>query len=315
MIKIGTLRIGVADEETGYVTKLCAYLNKYGEGLWVVSAFTDKKALKRYMSDRKPDILMVTDAKLVADLMESYSEVLYVWLSGEKGQRWKEDAKQRIYTIYRYQSARAVGDTLRDIVEYKGLLTGTGKQNAVIYSPIGRCGKTTLATNYVRGDTNGKWLYVGMEDYGGEMAGKNGAEDFMYYIKEKNEEHMTNIITSCGGIIPSSFSPFDTRLVDREDVLWFFNVFEKLVEYRGVLFDMGTGVLRDFEVLTAFEYVIVPYIKDNKSLEKKKQFEELMEAYELEELKGKLHYLDMSPGDGQAKLIEILRNRTDEQIR
>ncbi len=304
---MGTLRIGVVDEETDYVTKLCAYLNKYGGGMWGVSAFTDRKVLLRYMTDRKMDMLVVTDANLLEELTERYPQVLYVWLSGEKGKRWRGEENQKIYTVYRYQSARVVKDALRDIVEYMGLLTKTGKQSAVIYSPIGRCGKTMLAVNFVRGDTNGKWLYVGMEDYGGETAGKNGSEDFLYYVKERNEEHVTNIITSCSGIIPSPFSPFDTRLVDREDILWFFKVFENVVEYRGVLFDMGTGVLKDFEALAAFEHVVVPYIKDDLSMEKRKQFEELMTAYESEGLKGKLHYLDMGSEDRQAKLKEILR--------
>ena len=37
-------------------------------------------------------------------------------------------------------------------------------------------------------------------------------------------------------------------------------------------------------------------------MEKRKQFEELMTAYESEGLKGKLHYLDMGSEDRQAKL-------------
>ena len=296
------------DEETGYVTKLCAYLNRYGGGLWRVSAFTEKEMVFDHMTDGKIDILMATAPKLLEGISDRFSKGVYVWLSGEKGQRWRGKRQQKIYTIYRYQSARVIGDALRDIVEYMGLMTRTGKRNAVIYSPVGRCGKTGITMKYARESvsTSGKWLYVGMEDYGGHIEGKDSGEDFLYYMKERNEEKIISIIASCESIIPSPFSLFDTRLVDAEDVLWFLKVFENVVEYRGVLFDIGTGVMSDFEVLTVFEHVIVPYIQDKISLNKKEQFQELIEAYDLEELKEKLSYLDMSRDDVFYKLKEIL---------
>lgn len=311
------IRIGILDRETEYVTKLCAYLNRYGKGIWSVSAFTEKEALMRYMSDKRLDMAVATDSDVLMQMRDTFSDRCYVLLSEEREHKSVGTSEKRIYMIYRYQSARLIGEALRDIVEYLGMLMKADKKSAVIYSPVGRCGKTTLAMSFVREAAGEKWLYVGMEDYGGKWdygdvdeEGRRGigadkeiyrdssgsiiTEDFIYYLKERDEKAVLGVISRCGGMLPSAFSLFDTRLVDREDMKWFFEVFEKVVEYRGVIIDMGTGILRDINVLSEFKYIIVPYINDSISLAKRKQFEELIVAYELGGIRDRIKYIDMS---------------------
>ena len=327
---VNMVRIGIFDKETEYVTRLCAYLNRYGKGIWSVSAFTETDSLSRYMSDKRIDMLVATDKGILVKMKEEVRDMCYVCLSEEREHRDIGTDKHRIYMVYRYQSAKLIGDTLRDIVEYLGMLTRTGKNSVVIYSPVGRCGKTTLAMRFAGNVSGGKWLYVGMEDYGGKTIRNDHSEtvrsnektayeenveyssleeradDFLYYLKERNKQGVLNIINQSHGVIPSAFSLFDTRLVNREDIRWFLEMFEKVVEYRGVIFDMGTGILNDFNVLSEFKYVVVPFVNDSISIAKRKQFEELAAVYEPEGMADRIKYIDMTGGTPVEELRKML---------
>ena len=324
------VRIGIMDKETEYVTRLCVYLNSYGRGIWNASAFTEKEALLEQMRNKMLDVLVATNEKALIKLNDQFPDKCYVWLIDEKGKKPATYKEQKIYTIYRLQSARLIGDALKDIVEYLGMHTQTNKQSAVIYSPVGRCGKTKMAVDFVSRIAGGKWLYIGMEyycgrvllsggkddgreadRYGGECDIKGAwsdgvAEDFLYYIKERREDALISIMSEGDGVIPSPFSPFDTRTLNRQDFKWFFEVFEKTVEYRGVIFDMGTGILKDISVLAEFKHIIVPFLSDNISLSKRSQFERLIKAYELDELKSRIKYLDMSKELPMEQLSRLL---------
>ena len=81
---MNTLRIGVMDKETPYVERLCAYLNRFGNGMWNAVAFTDEKVLKKQMHDRRVDLLMTTKQEIIEEMNKKYPERSYVWLTEEK---------------------------------------------------------------------------------------------------------------------------------------------------------------------------------------------------------------------------------------
>ena len=305
---MGKIRIGIIDTERSYVEKLSAYLNRFGKEVWIVSGFTDYEVLEKSMKDGRVDILMNTDFVSIKRYKQMYPDIGYIWLTENKTDGKGLHLKaEEVYSIYRYQSAEAIGQAVKDIVIYLGILKNTEKKTAVIYSPVGRCGKTTLAMDFVENGNNGKWLYIGMEDYSYLVSeDKYDAEDFLYYVKERHEEAVLNILGNVSGIIPSPFSPFDTRQIGREDVEWFLNVFEKCSSFKGVIFDVGTGILKDLNVLLQFDHVVVPYLNNNKSMEKRQQLEELIKAYELEELLEKIYYLEMDKGDPKSELKMLL---------
>lgn len=309
---MNTLRIGILDEEQGYVSRLAAYLNQMGKGSWKVSAFTGKESLKGYMRDRKLDLLAGTDRDILKKIQQQYPEVCYAWLADEKGVRVQAEQGLKIYSVYRYQSAKAVGESLRDIVEYLGLIRQTEKKYVAVYSPVGRCGKTVLARGMACGGIRGRWLYVGMEDYSSDdMDGvnegeENEAEDFLYYVKERHKEAIERILSLMPAYIPSPFSPFDTRQINTDDMEWFLNLFSEETAYSGVVFDIGTGVMQSLDMLLLFDIIIVPYLPDKASLGKRRQFEELVKAYELEELFDKFKFINMADGEESIQRLQRL---------
>ncbi len=301
---MNAVKIGVMDKETRYVERLGAYLSHYGNCIWNVSAFTDKNVLARYMEDRRIDLLIATDRELIEELFGKYPDRTYVFLTDETDVR--KNFGQRIYQLYRYQSARVIGDNIRDIVDYKGLLTKADKVSVIIYSPVGRCGKTTLAKQFVREVSGDKWLYVGMEDYGGDLDSDRG-DDFLYYIKERRDEEVKEIIEGCEGCIQSPFSLFDVRRIERDDIEWFLKLFEEESLYRGVVFDMGSAMMESYEIMLGFDHIIIPFLDVPVSQSKIRQFEELIEAYELNEIRERMHFINMDcktpPTEEMLKLL------------
>lgn len=307
-----TIKIGILDEEQEYVKMLAAYLGQYGKGRWSTAAFTDKEVLNRYLDNGQLDILAGTDREVLKQLQRVYDNLSYLWLSDRRETDRKE---MGFYEIYRYESARAVGKMLESIVVQMRMAAGQEKPMVAIYSPIGRCGKTTLALDVVQNGDYGRWLYIGMEDYSSfseeslpeGMEIKVEADDFFYYVKERREEKLLALVKQSNGIIASGRSLFDTRQMESEDVAWLKDVLQKS-DYGGVIFDMGTGILMELDILSLFDILVVPYLKGEISTIKKQGFERLLILHGMETLQEKITYINMSNQDELTdKMKEIFR--------
>lgn len=309
-----TIKIGILDEEKEYVKMLAAYLGRLGKGRWSTAAFTDRGVLKDYLSGGRIDILAGTNREELKQLQQVYGNLSYLWLSDR---REAGSTELGFYEIYRYQSARAVGKKLENIVVQMRQAAGQEKPMVAIYSPVGRCGKTTLALDAAQKESYGRWLYIGMEDYssfqrGLQSEGTEGyieSDDFFYYVKERQEEQLLLLVRQSNGMIASASSLFDIRQIDGEDIVWLKEVLQKS-DYRGVVFDIGTGVLIDLDILSLFDCLVVPYLKGEISKIKKQNFERLLSLHGMEILQEKITYINMSNQDEIAdKMEEIFKGK------
>ena len=64
------IRIGVMDEEEGYVSKLTAYLNRVNKGTMQCCAFTKKEGILTGLKDHRWDVLAATDRAFVEEMLE-----------------------------------------------------------------------------------------------------------------------------------------------------------------------------------------------------------------------------------------------------
>lgn len=307
-----TVRIGVFDKEASYAGKLSVYLNRMGKGSWSAAAFTDKEVMERCIKKGKLDILAGTDREVLKSFRDRHKELYIVWLREGEGETFG-GSDANVFSVCRYTSAGAIGKTIGEAAAR--LLTGTDEKKSMVavYSPIGRCGKTTMALNIVRNENFGKWLYIGMEDYGFlETEEKEDwlqypePDNFLYFVKERNQEKLYALLSSGRDIIPSAFSPFDTKQVDEADIKWLFTLLQQIEMYSGVLFDIGTGILQQPEWLAMFDHVVVPFLPERVSMGKKTRFEQLIDAYNLEELKEKMTFLNMGNKEEVVKTMEVI---------
>lgn len=311
-----TIKIGILDEEVEYVKMLAAYLGRFGKGRWSTAAFTDREVLNQYLRDGQLDILAGTNKEELKQLQEIYNNLSCLWLSNRQETSKKE---MGFYEIYRYESARAVGKMLESIVMQMRMAAEQGKPMVAIYSPVGRCGKTTLALEVVHNEDYGRWLYIGMEDYSSfskeqqpESEVSVEPDDFFYYVKERQEEKLLAMVRRSSGMIGSGSSLFDIRQIDSNDVAWMKDVLQKS-DYGGVIFDMGTGVLMDPDIFNLFDRLVVPYLKGEMSMIKRQNFERLLMLYELEALQEKITYINMSNQDEvEEKKLEIFKRNGND---
>ena len=295
------VRIGVYDNEKEYVERLSAFMNKTEKNRWRVGGFTEMEIVMEQLEKNKLDLIISTDAEKLETIEENYPQLNCVYLSDEEKKR---KSNKGISLVFRYQNARILCEEIKNVIEGLGMLSVKDKTSIAVYSPVSRCGKTSLLVEAVLRSPG--WLYVGMEDYGHLQGIDNaGADDFFYYIKEREADMITGIIQASNGVIPSPFSFFDTRGLDCHDLEWFFEVFEKLAGYRGVIFDIGLGIMLDFSMLSVFDIVIVPYINDEISLGKKERFEELIKVFDMEDLFERIRYLDMK-NEPDARLRRLM---------
>lgn len=298
-----TVKIGIYDEEQDYVEKLSAYLNRKGKGKWAVAAYTSEEILEREAAKNGLDVLFGTNRQVICKMQNLHQALPVLWLTEEKAEGRK--LSTGIMPVYRYQGAAAIAETLEEVV--KAVMTEEKHKISMVavYSPVGRCGKTGLALQLVKQGQYGNWLYIGMEDYSflWRME-KEGMDSFLYYIKERNEEQLGLLLEKSEGIIPSAFSPFDTKCMEEEDFKWLLTWLQKTERYFGVVFDFSTGALSKLAVLDLFDYVVVPFLQQEKAIEKTEQFNELISAYGMDGLGGQILYVNMESEAEKRKLLE-----------
>ncbi len=289
------IRIGILDEEVQYVGKLAAYLNRENKGAIKCSAFTEEEKLVDYMEKNGLDVVVATKGKALEHMAEQFQKVCCIELAEER-------KKGRFPCIYRYQSGERIAKEINGILNCEGLYAARDRPAVAIYSPIGRCGKTKMALDFVRAREERRWIYIGLEDYG--IHPVDGINDWLYYVKERKEEKIVEIIDRSEGLLASPFSPFDTKLLDRTDMEWLISILKKSKQYQGILFDIGTGVLKDITILTLFDRVLVPCLYSGASVKKKERFEEVARAYGLNDWIRDVVFLDMEQEVSLQALLE-----------
>lgn len=288
------IKIGVWDEEIEYVTRLTAFLQKQGKGKWEVMAFTESSNIQEYLRRNSLDLIVGTDREAL-NLFRSNTDLVKLWLTQDDKNMMSK--KKDWYTLYRFQSAEVIADLVKEIVRKKQQGLEQQKKLVAVYSPIGRCGKTTLALDFVKRTTYGNWLYVGMEDYSSfgdsDVARKAEADDYFYYWKTRNQEGINGYLGNAQNVIASGNSFFDARQVDVEDMIWLRAMLEAS-EYNGAVFDIGSGVLQDFRLLESFDVILVPYVDEEYARKKISNFEEMFRYQQMEGYKEYLHYINMT---------------------
>lgn len=280
-----TVKIGIIDSQREYVEKLTTYLSQYGKGKWSLSGYTDWEKFLDQMKRNYLDVVVATNISQLRELKKDYIESKLLWL-GEDGNYQDEFAY-----VNRYMGAKEVAHSLKRIIGdmKKDMFFSTPA--VAIYSPIGRCGKTTLAYSVTKDEKYGKWIYVGMEDYSSNPMDLM-EDDFLYFCKEQKETEMIDCMEKKNGNIVVSQSLLEIRQLSKEDIKWFLKIVERH-GYRGVIFDIGSGVLKDYQMFGMFDTVLVPYLIEETSLRKLENFKQLLMMYGYEQQLERMIFLDM----------------------
>lgn len=141
-------------------------------------------------------------------------------------------------------------------------VTETGMFYAV-YSPLGRCGKTTFAKKLC--ERIGNSLYVNWEGIS-ECLDENGIGSWMLYcMKSRNEECLEYLQANAVASLPPPECFRDIRQIEIEDLRWFREAIQRRGQYAGVVFDIGGMALASYAVFGAFDRILIPTLRDTVS--------------------------------------------------
>lgn len=282
-------KIGIYGSDFFYNIKLMEYFNEHEDIPLKASVFSTWESVNEYIRQNDLDLLV-----LDSEGQKEKNDIPVLYLTEQKN---TEDC------IFKYQSA---GKIAKHITHFLGQKSISIKENGVwiaVYSPVGRCGKTTLSKCLSRYFENS--LYVGLEDFpsdGVDCTTQKNGEMFLYYFASMNEKILEQITGRDGGTaldfdsLVAAVCYLEWRLTD-ENFKWFKKLLSEKRHYSAVIFDMGLAALTSVDMLQLFDRIIVPVLQDEQSKRKLSYFSELVKKNEDSELAEKIKYITFSNKD------------------
>lgn len=244
--------MAVYDVDSRYADRFAEFANQREQVPFKVVAFTSLEKLREFSKREQIDLLLIGDGVTEKEL-EGIQAVQTVRLS-ETGV-----AKEGEAVVYKYQASDSL---LREVMswyqpqEIPTLMTVGGRRSQIIgvYSPVGRCGKSSFA--FTLGQVlarEEKVLYMTLEEFSGlsaltGTAYTGGLSDLLYYYtqREYSPVRLGSVTYNWGGldyIPPVTYAEDKTGI--RQEV--FAGLIQKIAAdgaYEKLILDVGVFCAR-----------------------------------------------------------------------
>ena len=286
--------MAVYDVDSRYADRFAEFANQREQVPFRVVAFTSLEKMREFSEREEIAILLVGDS-VTEEQLTGIRALQTVRLS-ETGL-----AKEGEAVVYKYQASDSL---LREVMswyqpqEMVPLMTITGRRSQIIgvYSPIGRCGKTSFA----------------LEEFSALSAltatvYTSGLSDLLYYYtqREYNPVRLGGVTYNWGGL---DYIPPLTNAEDKNGISQ--AVFAGLVRriasdgvYETLVLDVGMFCGGAEEVLSVCDLIYVPVMEDVVSTAKLEAWKEYLKRSGRSVIWEKLRFLKL-PRPGQALVRE-----------
>ena len=298
-------KIGIYDKDINYIRSVMEYINHYGNSSIRMAAFSSVSALEDYTKENYLDLI------ILGEQVKIDNDIPVVFLC-DKREMLSET------TIYKYQSGDAILCRILDIIKNSNSINVNNKLICGVYSPLGRCGKTTLSLGLC--NHHKKSIYIGLEQHSGISSSlrysKDIGEKFVYYLANRDEE-ITELLESTQEknedfkmIVSDTFCD-DIIQLSYENMDWFCKIMRNRVEYSRIVFDLSVECLGDVKILSAFDRVYMPVIDDSVSRIKLEKFQNMLEYRGLSDLRKKIVNVEVPNCEYKADKISLLIKKGD----
>lgn len=307
--------MAVYDAEPLYAERLSDYVNRKDKGLFQARAFTSRERLEAFARENHVDVLLTGEDVKEASMIRSRQTI---YLSEERPAAGREGQERE---IYKYQSG---DDILREVMDCYGevpeteLIFGTGgaaKRILGVYSPTGRCGKTSLALSIgqllAREE---KVLFVCLDEFTGfsrlmNERWKRDLSDLIYYYKQGrfNAARLNSVIYYLGDMawLPPVRFPDDYNQISAEEMAGLMQKILKESDYATLVLDIGAYGRQVFPLLEICHEVFMPVKEDMFSQAKQQEFDEYMAACGRQALKERMREVHVPPPPAGRKKTEL----------
>ena len=267
--------IGLCDRDICYIEGLSERLEADQKVHLRTILFSDMNQVDTYLKKNSLSLLLTNEIE--ACERDERGELLFGGVRCIPLTEYREEVG-----IFKYQKvARVCKEIIKNVTPEASELRKTTVCYGV-YSPLGRCGKTSLAKALAGSDEIRGGLYVGMEDFSGNGPEKQNP-DFLYKVKQRLPE-VTDEIESRAArldgtrLFDISGIYLDSRGVHKADVEWLRDQIFASGRYTTLVFDIGSAAMEDFEILDVFDRVFLPVLEDEVSGKKLECFEEMLNS-------------------------------------
>lgn len=285
------MRMGVLaiyDLESGYADSLMQYINQKQSMPFKTIAFTNKKALYKYLKENHIDILLISAADMEKQLEDENIEKIILLSNGKIFSEYIGYA-----SIYKYQSSERI---IKEILDYfvevhscSKVLPDVSKDVEIVavYSPVKRTGQTLFSLTLGQVLANDfATLYINLEEFSAfdKIFHQNfdgDLSDLMYFYKQSPDtlpiklKAIVNTLHQLDYIPPLVYSK-DLRNIKTEKWIELIEAIADTGMYEKIILDISSMIGDIFTILDFCNKVYMPIINETLSLMKVSAFEEYL---------------------------------------
>lgn len=310
--------LAICDLEVTYASQFMEHMNHRKNLPFEVRAFTDLHSLDQFVQKTAIEILLISERAMLGLNLD-----MKQWKIGQVivlGEGMKSTTSVTYPTVSKYQSSDSV---IREVMAVYAAKSKAKKEIPImkkdakvigIYSPVGRCLKTSLALTM--GELLAKergTLYINLESYAGfeqlfHVNYQRTLSDAIYYLRKDNE----NMVHRINGIVqtvehldylPPAPFPQDIASVTSKEWIRFLEILRYDSTYELVVLDIGENIDNVYAVLEQCDVIFMPMKNDLISGAKITQFEKILELCQGQGIheklrKVKLPYYTLQEGKG-----------------
>ena len=304
----------VYDEDAFYAERLSDYVNRKEKGVFKAQAFTSKERLEEFAKVNKIDVFL-TGSKECTEDIAALQSVQKIHLTEDRRISGVGEGAE----IYKYQSG---DDIIREVMEAYCELPGSqevlpgllpkNKRIIGVYSPVGRCGKTSLALSIGQIlAKEEKVLFITLDTFTGfshllDEQWKRDMSDLLYYYKQGRFHglRLNTIIYYLGDMawLPPLRYPDDYSQVTAEEMAGFLVQIIHESAYETIVLDIGNYDRQVLPILDICQVVYMPVKEDLISQAKLKEFESYMEKFGSSSIRDKFHKIHVPLMTGMKRM-------------
>ncbi len=298
--------MAVYDVDPQYAKRFADVTNQKEKVPFTVVPFSSLEALEDYARKHRIEILLISGAVLPEQVGEIPAGTVVTLSEGEK-----LPSADAYPCVYKYQSADSV---IREVMSRycdqpaEDLFTIIGKRAKVlgVYSPLGRCLKTSLALTLGQElARDGKVLYLGLEEFSGfsqlfceEI--KNDLSDVLYFLRQGgfNVMRLRSLVYTWKDmdyIAPVRY-PEDLEQMSGMEAA---DLLEKLATETGygyVVADIGRPARNLAPILDNCDVIYMPVREDSISAAKLAEFDQYLELTGRQNIQEKIQRVKLPYG-------------------
>ncbi len=298
------LNFAICDLESVYAGKLTDYISDKQNIPFQILAFSGIESLESFVMEHEIELLLISSKMMCSKVRQMNIKRIIILSEGEVVREYQDYP-----TVYKYQASDSlVAEVMEAYVsqakEMAPMFMARDAKIIGVYSPIGRCGKTTFALTLGQILAQKQSvLYLNLEDcagFSGIMDKKYKADitDVMYYIRQNKGNvifKMSSITQKLGNLdyVPPAYLASDLNDVMPEEWMILLGTITSLGGYECVILDMGGTLEERLPLLSSCTEIFSPICEGISAHSKIEQYEKQLEELEYTEILDKTRYIQL----------------------